>query len=77
MTPERQMILAGEILDLSDKIDHDAKNGFEVDLEDYMNPQKMANILCRSIASFSSEEEKQAFIEKRRASKTDTGIINV
>ena len=34
MTPERQKILAAEILDLSEKIDQEAAQDYNVDLED-------------------------------------------
>ncbi len=66
MIPERQKILAGEILDLNDKINYDAENN-EVDLEDYYTLQKLAAMLARQTVQFSSSDEKQAFIEATNA----------
>ena len=69
MTPERQKILAGEISDLSDKIDNDADNNYNVDLEDYMNLQKMAAILARQV-------EKDTTAEKlEKAQSLLTGLV--
>jgi len=70
MTPERQKILAGEILDLSDKINHNVKINVEIDLEDYYNLQMMADVLARQVVAFKSQEEKKEFVDDWWARKT-------
>lgn len=68
MKTDRQIILAGKILDLNDKINQDTKNKVDVNWEDHDNLRQMATILARQVASFSSPKEREEFIEKRLGS---------
>jgi hypothetical protein len=69
MTPERQKILAQEILDLSNRLDNEAEEGVDVDLEDYINIQEMAGVLARAVLGISTA--------KKPATGTDTGAIRL
>jgi len=65
MTPERRQILAQEILDLSTRLDREAEQGVDVDLDDYINLQAMATVLARDVLGIIPE----------RNCITDTGVI--
>jgi hypothetical protein len=69
MTPERQKILAQEILDLSNRLDNEAEDGVDVDLEDYINIQEMAGVLARAVLGIRTA--------KKPATGTDTGAIRL
>jgi hypothetical protein len=46
---ERMKRLAGEFLDLSAKVNKDAENGVDVDLEDYFSLQDMGTKLAEAV----------------------------
>jgi hypothetical protein len=46
---ERAKLLAGQIQDLSDRINEGAERGDDVDLEDYINLQTMAEELAQRV----------------------------
>ena len=63
MKTDRQIILAGKILDLNDKINQDTKNKVDVNWEDHDNLRQMATILARQVADFPSQEARDEFVE--------------